>query len=47
MGLVAMEHRCTHCDTVVHIRMNEAYCTHCNKFIKQEEIKKHSVITKK
>lgn len=47
MGLVATEHRCTHCNTIVHIRMAEAYCTHCNKYIKMDEIKKQSVSTKK
>ena len=48
MGL-ALEHRCKHCNTVVHIRLAEAYCTHCNKFIKAEEItnKPKQVITKK
>ena len=47
MGLVAMEHRCTHCNSVVHIRFAEAYCPTCNKFIKKDEIKKHSKVTKK
>lgn len=40
MGLV--EYRCVYCNTSVEIRMSEAYCPHCNKFIKANEINKSS-----
>ena len=46
---MAYEHKCSHCNTVVHIRLAEAYCTHCDKFIKADEITRQpkQVITKK
>lgn len=41
MGVV--EYNCVHCNTSVEIRMSEAYCPHCNKFINGKEIVKTKV----